>query len=98
MGERNTGMHRTRRILLPALVLALAGAPAHAEREIMTMDCQGQVHVLTELATTGCAFELKSKKSDMPLGLGMAMKTCPNKPDMTWPRRSASAPPDVFWR
>ena len=32
--ERNTGMHRTRRILLLALVLALAGAPAHAEREM----------------------------------------------------------------
>ena len=38
----------------------------------------------TELATTGCAFELKSQKSDMPLGLGMAMKTCPEKPDMTY--------------
>ena len=38
----------------------------------------------TELATTGCVFELKSQKSDMPLGLGMAMKTCPEKPDMTY--------------
>ena len=38
----------------------------------------------TELATGGCAFELKSKTSNMPLGLGMAMKTCPEKPDMTY--------------
>ena len=38
----------------------------------------------TELATGGCAFELKSKTSNMPLGLGMAMKTCPQKPDMTY--------------
>ena len=37
----------------------------------------------TEL-TGGCAFELKSKTSNMPLGLGMAMKTCPQKPDMTY--------------
>ena len=39
---------------------------------------------LGELATTGCAFELQSKTSEIPLSLGMAMKTCPDKPDMTY--------------
>jgi len=38
----------------------------------------------TDLATSGCKFELKSKSANLNFGLGIAMKACPSNPDMTF--------------
>jgi hypothetical protein len=38
-----------------------------------------------DLTTTGgCAFELKSTNTQLPFGIGVALKTCPSNPDMTF--------------
>ena len=35
-------------------------------------------------STGGCAFELQSKSAQLPFGIGVALKTCPSNPDMTF--------------